>query len=442
MSRPYRSGTVAPAACDNVRGMRPTRRPRPRRRALGPAAAVGLAVIVAGCTPDASSTNGSTGSLQPPRWSTSPPGATPATAGAAPTVGAGGSQKPTAPGQCTAAATALPMRDRIGQLLMVGMQPGAAPKGLDATLATYRVGSVIYLGGWSGRTQVAATSTHLQAQVAGKTRLLIAADQEGGQVQQLKGSGFTTIPSAVTQAGLSSDQLTRQAATTARELLAAGVNVNLAPVGDVVPAGTEKTNGPIGRYSRHYGSDPQVVADRIVTVLSGLQDHGVVATVKHFPGIGRIAGNTDTTATGISDTALRPDDPYLAPFAAAIDAQVGMVMVSSARYPNLDASAQAVFSRAIVTGLLREKLGFTGVVITDDVGAAKALSATPVGDRAVKFIDAGGDIVLTATPSQVSVMVAALTARAGADPAFAAKIDAAAARVLELKARFGLATCS
>ena len=412
---------------------------------LWPVVAAGFAVAATGCTSGTTGTTGIGGtSLQPPRWSTSPPGSAtaPAPSAASATTGPGTSQQPASPGQCTAAAAALPVRDRVGQLLMVGMQPGAAPKGLDATIATYRVGSVIYLGGWSGRAQVAAASTHLQAQVAGKTRLLIAADQEGGQVQQLKGSGFTAIPSAVTQATLSSDQLTRQAATTARELLAAGVNVNLAPVADVVPAGTEKTNGPIGRYSRHYGSEPQAVADRVVTVLSGLQDNGVVATVKHFPGIGRIAGNTDTTATGISDTVLRADDPYLAPFAEAIDAQVGMVMVSSARYPNLDGSTQAVFSRAIVTGLLREKLGFSGVVITDDVGAAKALSATPVGDRAVKFIDAGGDIVLTATPAQVPVMVGALTSRAAADPAFAAKIDAAAARVLALKARFGLATCS
>lgn len=334
------------------------------------------------------------------------------------------------------------MRERVGQLLMVGMQPGAAPKGLDTTIVTYRVGSVIYLGGWQGRNLVSATSTHLQAQTTGGIRLLIAADQEGGQVQQLKGTGFTPIPNAVTQGAQPSDLLTRQAATTARELLAAGVNVNLAPVGDVVPAGTEKTNGPIGKYSRQFGSEPKAVADSVVTVLTALQQGGVVATVKHFPGIGRIAGNTDTTATGISDASLRADDPYLAPFAAAIDANVGMVMVSSARYPNLDGSTQALFSRTIVTGLLREKLGFAGVVITDDVGAAKALSATPVGDRAVKFVDAGGDIVLTAAPSQVPTMVGALTSRAAADPAFAAKIDAAAARVLALKARFGLATCS
>ena len=230
------------------------------------------------------------------------------------------------------------MRERVGQLLMVGMQPGAAPKGLDTTIATYRVGSVIYLGGWQGRNLVSATSTHLQAQTTGGIRLLIAADQEGGQVQQLKGTGFTPIPNAVTQGAQPSDLLTRQAATTARELLAAGVNVNLAPVGDVVPAGTEKTNGPIGKYSGQLGSEPKAVADSVVTVLTALQQGGVVATVKHFPGIGRIAGNTDTTATGISDASLRADDPYLAPFAAAIDANVGMVMVSSARYPNLDGS--------------------------------------------------------------------------------------------------------
>lgn len=366
---------------------------------------------------------------------TTPPSPAVSSSASAPASAAGNS--------CTATTNALPLGERIGQLLMVGMQPAAAPRGLDGTLTTYRVGSVIYLGGWQGQAKVAATSSHLQSLVTGTTRLLIAADQEGGQVQQLKGSGFTPLPSALAQGSLSSATLATLGRTMAGELRAAGVNVNLAPVGDTVPAGTEKTNGPIGRYSRQFGSDPTPVAQSVATLVTVMQEGDkVVATVKHFPGIGRITGNTDTTASGISDSAMRVDDPSLQPFAAAISAKVGMVMVSSARYPLLDPGAQALFSKAIVTDLLRGRLGFHGVVITDDVGAAKAVADVPVGARAVRFIDAGGDIVLTANPAQVPTMVAALKAEAAAHPAFAAKIDAAAARVLALKARFGLATCS
>ena len=117
-------------------------------------------------------------------------------------------------------------------------------------------------------------------------------------------------------------------------------------------------------------------------------------------------------------------------------------MVSSAFYPKLDPSNQAMFSKAVVTGLLRERLGFDGVVITDDVGAAKAVAAVPVGARATRFISAGGDIVLTARATQAPVMLKAIATKRAASPAFAAQVDAAAARVLDLKADLGLVKCS
>ena len=91
--------------------------------------------------------------------------------------------------------------------------------------------------------------------------------------------------------------------------------------------------------------------------------------------------------------------------------------------------------------LLRERLGWQGVVITDDVGAAKAVSAVPVGERATRFVDAGGDIVLSAPPSTIPTMHDALTDEMADDPAFAAKVEAAATRVVDLKLRMKLATC-
>ena len=116
-------------------------------------------------------------------------------------------------------------------------------------------------------------------------------------------------------------------------------------------------------------------------------------------------------------------------------------MVSSARYPKLDNANPAMFSRAIVTDLLRTSLGFDGVIVTDDVGAAKAVAAIPVPDRAVRFLAAGGDLVLTASAAQVPSMIAAIKARAASDPAFAAGIEQSVRRVLALKARFGLVRC-
>jgi len=249
------------------------------------------------------------------------------------------------------------------------------------------------------------------------------------------------LPNALRQGSLERTTLRTQAEGLGRELAAAGVNVDLAPVADTVAADFAARNGPIGKYSRQYGSDPAAVADDVATVVDGLQAAGIVATAKHFPGLGRVSGNTDSTAAGITDEVTTATDPYLVPFQRAIAHNVGMVMVSSARYPKLDATHQAMFSEPIVTGLLRTTLGFGGVVITDDVGAAQAVAAVPVGERATRFVAAGGDIVLTAVPAQIPVMATAVLTRTQADPAFAAKVDAAATRVLTLKAAYGLLRC-
>ena len=117
-------------------------------------------------------------------------------------------------------------------------------------------------------------------------------------------------------------------------------------------------------------------------------------------------------------------------------------MLSSAYYTRLDAENQAMFSKAIVTTLLRDRLGFDGVVITDDVGAARAVAGVPIGERATRFIAAGGDIVLTGRASSAPAMIAAVKAEAADDPAFAAKVQASVQRVVTLKERMGLLPCS
>ena len=266
----------------------------------------------------------------------------------------------------------------------------------------------------------------------GPADLFIAADQEGGAVQQLKGKGFTVLPAALDQGKLPPSELTALGTTLAAELRSAGVNVNLAPVADTVPPSMVQTNAPIGKYRRELGNDPAVVAAAVPVLVTAVQGGQVGATIKPFPGLGRITGNTDVTAVGITDSQATVDDPYLEPFRAGIAAGTGMVMVSSARYPKLDDANPAMFSRAIVTDLLRTSLGFDGVIVTDDVGAAKAVAAIPVPDRAVRFLAAGGDLVLTASAAQVPSMIAAVKARAASDPAFAAEIEQSVRRVLAL----------
>lgn len=333
---------------------------------------------------------------------------------------------------------------RIGQLLMVGFDTNAPLTSLDDEIGTGHVGNVIYLGGWDGAEKVRRTSEHLQALVSqdatGGIGLMISADQEGGIVHQLRGSGFTQPPTALAQASMRPAALTTAATAWAKELRAVGVNVNLAPVTDTVPADIGKGNEPIGKWGRQYGADPAVVSRAAVAFLKGMRAGGVEGTVKHFPGLGRIQRNTDFNATGITDSVATTTDPHLAPFAAGIEAGAGLVMVSSARYPKLDAKNAAMFSPAIIDGLLRTRLGFDGVVITDDLNAAAA-KVLPVAERAVKYVGAGGDILLTGSPEAAAPMAKALAA-AATSPDFAEKLDASVLRVLTLKERMGLLPCS
>ena len=330
---------------------------------------------------------------------------------------------------------------RAGQLLMVGLQPSASSRALADQVRRQGIGSVILLGGWhAGAGSVKPVTKRLQAAAGGD--LLIAADQEGGQVQQLQGAGFTRMPSARTQATVGTAAEERQVKAWSRELLAAGVNVNLAPVTDTVPTSLGAANQPIGRYRRDFApGSPQTNAQYAAAFVRGSLAAGVAPTAKHFPGLGRVTGNTDVTAVGITDRTTSADDPYLAPFSAAVKAGTPLVMISSARYPRIDPDNQAVFSRAVITDLLRGRLGFDGVVITDDVGAAKAVAAVTVGQRATRFLAAGGDIVLTANAGQAGAMLKAIAAKRAASKAFAAQVDAAAARVLDLKADLRLVGC-
>jgi beta-N-acetylhexosaminidase len=331
----------------------------------------------------------------------------------------------------------LPLDQLAGQLLMVGV-PVTDPVAGASGLSGVPVGG-LFLQGRSSAGAEALGAAIAQLQQATAIPLQIAVDQEGGLVQTLTGPGFDPIPSAVEQGRQEPAALRSATAAWAGQLRGAGITMTLGPVADTVPAGTEAQNPPIGAVDRQFGSDPQAVAAAVTSVVAALQDAGIAATVKHFPGLGRVDVNTDTDL-GAADPETGPDDPFLGPFAAAVGAGAGAVMVSSATYPRLDPDSPALFSPAVLD-LLRGQLGFDGVAMSDDVGNAEALSQTPVAQRAVDSVAAGVDVVLTVSPADAAPMAQALADRAAADEVFEARVRESAGRVLALKERFGLLTC-
>lgn len=223
------------------------------------------------------------------------------------------------------------------------------------------------------------------------------------------------------------------------QLIMVGVRTGGVSAADVVPASVGSANQPIGALRRGYGSDPAVVARKVTAFVRGMASAGVATSVKHFPGLGRVRGNTDTEADVVDAQTVR-HDPLLAAFSPGTAAGVGLVMISLATYSRIDPDRPAAFSSTVITGMLRGDLGFGGVVISDDLDA-QAVSGYPAGERATRFLRAGGDLVLVGHSYLVPPMAAAISAAADRDPRFSATLVDSATRVLTLKARHGLAPC-
>jgi beta-N-acetylhexosaminidase len=333
----------------------------------------------------------------------------------------------------------LDIRERAAQLVMAGV-PADGLTGSGRAALARGVGGVILTDAAAGEAssaQVAATVREIQQ--AAPIPVMIATDQEGGRVQDLAGDGFSRIPPAATQgrdvAGLRDD-----ARRWGREMADAGVTLDLAPVADVVDPDLGDDNAPVGALDRGFGTNPQRVGQAVTAFVQGMEAGGVATTLKHFPGLGRVRDNTDFGDA--ADDVTTVDDPGLDSFRAGIAAGAPVVMMSSAVYARIDPDDRALFSRTVVTDLLRGRLGFGGVVTTDDVGAAAALADVPVGERAVRFVQAGGDQVLTVRPGDVEPMVTALSAEASGDPEFAGRLEESARRILALKSARGLVRCS
>ena len=329
--------------------------------------------------------------------------------------------------------------ERAGQLIMAPMFAGGNPADLSALISTRHVGSVVLIGNWNNGTAAAKTAADaLQSYAPSGNQLIVSTDQEGGQVQHLKGSGFDTMPSAVAQGQMSADTLRSSAKTWGGQLKQAGINVDLAPVLGTVQV-KRSSNAPIGALNRDFGLDSNGNAQHGIAFIEGMRDAGIGATVKHYPGLGAVTGNTDFTTEGILDTTTTLDDEEIGAFNTTIkQTKPAMVMMSLATYQRIDSSAPAAFSSKIIDGTLRGSVGYDGVVISDSLSAA-AVSGIATKDLGVRLVDAGGDLACIGDTSYVTPILDGIIARAQSDPAFAKKVTASATRVMTLKYQMGLA---
>ncbi|MCI1935677.1 MAG: beta-glucosidase [Bifidobacteriaceae bacterium] len=331
------------------------------------------------------------------------------------------------------------LQERIGQLVMapLNLQTASSLESIQRFIQKGQVGSVLLLGNWNnGTASLAEITKKLQGFAPRGRQLLIAADQEGGQVQHLRGTGFTRMPSALTQGSMTTAQLQQQAGVWGQQLKSAGVNVNLAPVVGTVQV-KRSANAPIGALQRDFGHNGTTNAQYAAAFIAGMRQAGVMTSIKHYPGLGAVTGNTDFTAEGTIDSTTVIGGEEEGAFATALKADPDIVMMALATYSAIDSSVPAAFSSKIINGRLRGELGFEGVVTSDSLSAA-AVQSIPSPELGVRFVSAGGDLVCVGDPGIAQKILDGLNAKAKESKSFRELVDRSAVRVLALKIERGL----
>jgi beta-N-acetylhexosaminidase len=320
----------------------------------------------------------------------------------------------------------LSLRQQIGQLIVSSFDGTELPDYIRRRLRADETAGVILFGrNMESETALRRMTDGIQRAARGGA--LVAADQEGGFIRTVPFAG--PIPGQSEQAD--PREAHRLAGEAAGELRGLGVNLNLAPVADVVTSG-----GALA--GRSFPGSSEEVGQLVRASSRGMAAERVAATAKHFPGLGAATANTDDAAVTIDGERAELEARDLPPFSAAIEAGTPLVMASHALYPAYDPVDIASQSDAVLVDLLRRRMRFRGVVVTDSMEAEAVLSRSDVAEASERSIEAGADLLLLTGSGSWNEVFPRLLERARTTPRFRERVAEAAVRVLALKRSLGL----
>lgn len=277
--------------------------------------------------------------------------------------------------------------EKLGQMVMIGIQGTKVDDDSLYMLNQYHMGGVILFDrNMENPEQVKQLTSDLQAQSNEKVPLFIGIDEEGGDVVRM--AEKLTPPPSQKEIGATGDieQAKTWAIKTAKSLKDMGINVNFAPVADV--GSNDK---------RSYSTDTNTVIDFVRAATKGYQQENIIYSLKHFPGIGkgRVDSHVDSSSIDVAKEVLMTED--IIPFKTIIDENDPndyFILVSHLKYPALDEEYPASLSSKIMTDLLRNELGYKGIIITDDMEMGAVANHNDFRSIGVKAVKAGADIVL------------------------------------------------
>lgn len=333
------------------------------------------------------------------------------------------------------------LEEKVGQMFMVDLYGTALNEPGRLLLEEWKPGAAVLFGSNVGNPE---NTTRLinewQTAViqAGGLPMFITTDQEGGVIARLK-DGFTTLPAMMLLTATGDVSLAqRTGETLARELSAVGVNMNLGPVADLY---TNLNNPIIGR--RSFGSEPERTGQMLAALVRGMQSGGVLATAKHFPGHGDTEHDSHTSMPIVAHNRTELDRIELAPFKWTVAAGVEAVMVAHIWYPAYDPDEQipASLSYNIVTGVLRQELGFNGLIMTDAIEMDAIDLVYTYPEASIQAILAGVDIIAFGASLSPQSQIAAMSGVVAAvreGRISEARIDESVRRILDAKGRYGI----
>ena len=325
----------------------------------------------------------------------------------------------------------------VGQMMAASFGGPIITEGLRHLILDEKVGTVLIFGdNFTDAASLRRLTTELQriGRSAGlPAPLLVAVDEEGGRVMRVH-DGVAPLPSELELGARGPLGVREAVAATASGLHALGIELDLAPVADLR---SNPADAVIG--DRSFGRDPGTVGPLVAAAVNGLHDGGVAATLKHFPGLGGAAGDPHRAMPADGVSLERWAATQARSFAAGIDAGADAVMTTAVMVPGLDPSGTpALFSRAVVTGLLRDRLHFQGVIVTDGLGMGGITTLYGLQDAAVAAVRAGNDLVLlnSADAAYETSAIETVKQQVRAGTISIDQVQASAARVIALRARW------
>lgn len=324
------------------------------------------------------------------------------------------------------------LREKIGQMLCFAFHNTEYDEQIDAFIHEFQLGGVIYFArNIKNIEQVVALNRKMQSE--SKIPLFIGLDQEGGPVLRIM-KGITPLPGAMALAAADPEQIYGITKKVGENLRCLGFNLNFAPVGDV-------NNNPLNPVinSRSYADDPETVAKCAVSAFKGFQDGGILPTIKHFPGHGNTSVDSHLGLPVVKNNRAEVFSTELVPFARAIGAGIDGVMISHILYENFDQEYPASLSYNIITKLLKEELGFQGLIVTDSLTMGAINSRFTSEEIVERAVNAGNDLLIfcgKADLSEQRAIVLAFEKLAEEGKISKARIDESVKKILKLKAKY------